>query len=279
MKYVTLDIRIDFDDKKQPRRMFGSIQDITDIKLVEEELRKTNARLIEAQKELIHNEKLAALGRFSSGIAHEIRNPLANISALAQLLSKSKIEDEKMKKHLKYILVNSDIANKIIKDLLHFAAPEDLVYSDINTFDVLENIINSIEARCEESGIHLSKKLDPNLPVIKADKVKLENAMMNFLSNAVDAMPGGGNLKFNAERNKLNEEIVIDIIDTGQGIPPENLDKIFEPFFTTKETGTGLGLGLAYQTIKSHHGILNIESEPGKGTHVQIRLPIKERTL
>ncbi|MBL8016735.1 MAG: PAS domain S-box protein, partial [Ignavibacteria bacterium] len=122
MKYVTLDIRIDFDVKKRPRRMFGSIQDITDIKLVEEELRKTNARLIEAQKELIHNEKLAALGRFSSGIAHEIRNPLANISALAQLLSKAKIEDEKMKKHLKYILVNSDIANKIIKDLLHFAS-------------------------------------------------------------------------------------------------------------------------------------------------------------
>ncbi len=276
MKYVTLDIRIDFDEKKRPRRMFGSIQDITDIKLVEEELRKTNARLIEAQKELIHNEKLAALGRFSSGIAHEIRNPLANISALAQLLSKAKIEDEKMKKHLKYILVNSDIANKIIKDLLHFAAPEDLVYSEINTHDMLENIINSIEARCEESRVHLSKKLNSDLPVIKADKVKLENALMNFISNAIDAMPGGGNLRINAETNRINDEIVIDIIDTGMGIPAENLDKIFEPFFTTKETGTGLGLGLAYQTIKSHHGILNIESEPGKGTHVQIRLPIND---
>ncbi|MBE2218861.1 MAG: PAS domain S-box protein [Ignavibacteria bacterium] len=279
MKYVTLDVRIDFDDRKRPWRMFGSIQDITDIKLVEDELRKTNARLLEAQKELIHNEKLAALGRFSSGIAHEIRNPLANISALAQLLSKSKIEDEKMKKHLKYILVNSDIANKIIKDLLNFAAPEDLVYSAFNTYDVLDNITNSIEARCEESRILLTKKIENSLPDIRADKMKLENALMNFLSNAVDAMPEGGNLNVNAKMSKLKEELVIDIIDTGQGIPPENLDKIFEPFFTTKETGTGLGLGLAYQTIKSHHGILNIESEPGKGTHVQIRLPINKGVL
>jgi len=279
LKYVTLDVRIDHDEKNKPRRMFGSIQDITDIKLVEEELRKTNARLIEAQKELIHNEKLAALGRFSSGIAHEIRNPLANISALAQLLSKSKIEDEKMKKHLKYILVNSDIANKIIKDLLNFAAPEDLIYSALNTHEVLDNIVNSIEARCEESTILLKKSIDPGLPGIKADRMKLENALMNFLSNAIEAMPDGGNLLVNAEMSKMKEELIIDIVDSGQGIPTENLDKIFEPFFTTKESGTGLGLGLAYQTIKSHHGILNIDSEPGKGTHVQIRLPINNGVL
>jgi len=274
LKFLSLDLRIETDKRKKPIRMYGSVQDITDIKLVEEELRKTNAKLIEAQKELIHNEKLAALGRFSSGIAHEIRNPLANISALAQLLAKSKIEDEKMKKHLKYILVNSDIANKIIKDLLNFASPEDLVYDDFSAGELLENILNSIEARCTEKQIALNKLIPADLPVLHADKVKLENALLNFVSNAIDAIESGGNISVKAREDKINNQVIIDIIDTGKGIPPENLDKIFEPFFTTKETGTGLGLGLAYQYIKSHNGVLNISSEPGQGTHVEIKLPL-----
>jgi PAS domain S-box-containing protein len=277
LKYLSLELRVEYDKENNPFRLYGSVQDITDIKLVEEELRKTNFRLIETQKELIHNEKLAALGRFSSGIAHEIRNPLANISALAQLVSKSKIEDEKMKKHLKYILVNSDIANKIIKDLLLFAAPEDLVLDSLLVKDILENTVNSFEARCEENGISVIRNISNELPEICADKVKLENALMNFISNAIDAMPGGGKLSIIANIDKIHQEVIIDIIDTGQGISPENLDKIFEPFFTTKETGTGLGLGLAYQTIRSHHGFLNITSEPDKGTHVEIRLPVKSK--
>ncbi|MEO8514893.1 MAG: PAS domain S-box protein, partial [Ignavibacteria bacterium] len=236
LKYLSLELRVEFDSNNKPIRMYGSVQDITDIKLVEEELRKTNARLIEAQKELIHNEKLAALGRFSSGIAHEIRNPLANISALAQLVSKSKIEDEKMKKHLKYILVNSDIANKIIKDLLLFAAPEDLVLATLSPKDILENTVNSFEARCEENKISVTKEISDNLPDISADKVKLENALMNFISNAIDAMPDGGMLEIKANLDNVNREVIIDVIDNGQGISPENMDKIFEPFFTTKET-------------------------------------------
>ncbi|NOS86438.1 MAG: PAS domain S-box protein, partial [Ignavibacteria bacterium] len=274
LKYLSLELRVDYDSMKKPVRLYGSVQDITDIKLVEEELRKTNAKLIEAQKELIHNEKLAALGRFSSGIAHEIRNPLANISALAQLLAKSKIEDEKMKKHLKYILVNSDIANKIIKDLLNFASPEDLVYDDFSAGELLENILNSSEARCVEKQIALTKQIPADLPELHADKVKLENALLNFVSNSIDAIENGGNITVKAREDKVNHQVIIDVIDTGKGIPAENLDKIFEPFFTTKETGTGLGLGLAYQYIKSHNGILNISSEPGKGTHVEIKLPL-----
>lgn len=277
LKFLSLELRVEYDKKKKPVRLYGSVQDITEIKLVEEELRKTNAKLIEAQKELIHNEKLAALGRFSSGIAHEIRNPLANISALAQLISKARIEDEKMKKHLKYILINSDIANKIIKDLLNFASPEDLVLDDVKISELLENTVNSIEPRCTEKNIIIIKKIPSDLPIIKADKVKLENAMLNFISNAMDAIESGGNITVKAIEDKIHHQVIIDIIDTGKGIPPENLDKIFEPFFTTKESGTGLGLGLAYQYIKSHNGILNITSNEGKGTHVEIKLPVKNK--
>jgi len=276
LKYLNADIRVEKDKKGKPVKLYGSMQDITDIKLVEEELRKANQKLMEAQKELIHNEKLAALGRFSSGIAHEIRNPLANISALTQLISKTKIDDEKTNKHLKYILLNADIANRIIKDLLNFASPEDLVFKPENLAEIIDNILNSIEPRCLESKIFLTKQLPQDMPELILDKVKFENALLNFLSNAIDAMPGGGNLAVKVRSEFINNEIIIDIIDSGEGISPENLDKIFEPFFTTKATGTGLGLGLAYQTIKSHFGILNIYSEPGKGTHIEIKLPIKK---
>jgi hypothetical protein len=257
-------------------KMVGTVLDVTDIKLVEKELRQTNARLLETQKELMHNEKLAALGRFSSGLAHEIRNPLANISALAQLVSKYNGADERMKKHLKIILVNSDIANNIIKDLLLFASPHNLVLDDISLKDILELAVNSIEARCLENKIDLVKQFDSNFTEIRADKAKIENALMNFLSNAIDAMPDGGKLLIKTYPDKTEKFIVIDIIDNGHGIPEENLDKIYEPFFTTKDTGTGLGLGLAYHTIKSHSGFLNIMSETGKGTHVQIKLPLKK---
>lgn len=276
LKYLDTVIRVETDENNTPLKLFGSVQDITELKIVEEELRMTNARLIEAQKELVHNEKLAALGRFSSGIAHEIRNPLANISALAQLLSRSKIEDEKMKKHLKYILVNADIANKIIKDLLHFASPEDLVFKTENMAEVLEEIVNSAESRCIENKIDIVKNINIDDAEMDIDKSRLENALLNFISNSIDSMQSGGILTVNADSNNITREITIKIIDTGSGISPENLDKIFEPFFTTKETGTGLGLGLAYQTIKLHQGILNISSEPGKGTMVEIKLPIRK---
>lgn len=274
LKYLESDIRVVFDSNSEPIKIYGSTQDITDNKLAEEELRRANKKLVEAQKELVHKEKLAALGRFSSGIAHEIRNPLANISALAQLLTRANITDEKMKKHLKHILINSDIANNIIKQLLQFASHEDLILSVENLSEILENIVNSVEQRCAENKVLISKQINIDSLKIYLDKTKLETALLNFLSNSIDAMPEGGNLTIKA--NKSEEFVLIDIIDTGCGIEPENLDKIFEPFYTTKGSGTGLGLALAYSSIKLHNGILNISSEQNKGTHIEIKLPIKE---
>jgi PAS domain S-box-containing protein len=271
LKYINAEIEAEIKNSI-PVRLFGSIQDITEIKLVEEELRKANEKLIAAQKELIHNEKLAALGRFASGIAHEIRNPLANISALSQLLTKVNL-DEKSQKHLKYILINADIANNIIKELLNFASPEELVFKKENLNECLENIIESIAPRCHEKNIKIRRKISA-LPEVNIDKIKLDNALMNFFSNAIDAMDSGGELTVKAAKNNFAKEINISISDTGSGIPPENIDKILEPFYTTKQNGTGLGLGLAYHTIKAHLGSVKIESEVNKGTTILIKLPL-----
>ncbi|MEO7358561.1 MAG: PAS domain S-box protein [Ignavibacteria bacterium] len=262
-------------------RMFGTGLDITEIREAEDKIRKSevqlrqmNEKLIEAQKELIHNEKLAALGRFSSGVAHEIRNPLANIMSLSQMIMKTEL-NEKNQKRLKYILTNSEIANNIIKSLLNFASPAELTFTKNNLNKILENILESVEARCNESNVIIEKDIDNNLPPLYSDKLKLENAFMNFVSNSIDSMFHGGKLTIKVKENEAKDEIKIDITDTGVGIPPENIDKILEPFFTTKDEGIGLGMGLAYQTIKQHFGIFNIESVEDQGTHIEIKLPIK----
>ncbi|MEP7145900.1 MAG: PAS domain S-box protein [bacterium] len=262
------------DDSGTVIRMFGTAHDVTEIKRVEEELLRANAKLVATQKELIHNEKLAALGRFSSGVAHEIRNPLANIASLAQMVLKADV-DERNKKRLRYILTNSEIANDIIKSLLNFASPGDLSFTNVDIGRILNNIIESVDARRNENKIVIVKEIPLSLPPLRVDKLKLENAIMNFVSNAIDAMPDGGTLTIRVIEDKVNKILKMDIIDTGVGIPTDNMDKILEPFFTTKDEGVGLGMGLAYQTIRQHSGTFRIQSIEEHGTHIEIKLPIE----
>ncbi|MDQ3019357.1 MAG: PAS domain S-box protein [Bacteroidota bacterium] len=263
------------DENGEVIRMFGTGHDVTEIREVEEELKRINTKLIETQKELIYTEKLAALGRFSSGIAHEIRNPLANINSLAQLIAKADI-DEKNKRRLKYITTNVDIANKIIKNLLSYASPEDLDFHNVNLNDILNSILESVEARCKNNNIEIVREIPNELHLLYLDKLRLESAFMNFISNSIDAMYEGGILTVKVAEDRLKNEVIINFIDTGVGIPAENMDKILEPFFTTKDEGVGLGMGLAYQTIKLHHGEFILQSTDGIGTNIQIKLPIRK---
>lgn len=266
---------IHYDENGILTGMFGTGHDVTEIRQVEEELRRTNLILVETQKELIFNEKLAALGRFSSGIAHEIRNPLANISSLTQLVAKADLDD-KNKRRLNYIITNVDIANKIIKNLLSYASPEDLDFSYKNIREILNSIFESAEARCRENNITIIKEIPEDLPLLYLDELRLESSFMNFVSNSIDSMYDGGTLTVKVNFDRQMNVIKVDIIDTGIGIPPENIDKILEPFFTTKDDGVGLGMGLAYQTIKLHQGDFKIYSTLGKGTHIKITLPVRK---
>jgi PAS domain S-box-containing protein len=221
------------------------------------------------------NEKLAALGRFSVGIAHEIRNPLANISALSQLLLKNENNDKK-KQYLIYILENIQIANNTITDLLNNVSSEEVSLSKVNFRIFIDKILDKTKPRFAKRKIKVLKNISLNLPEIFIDEIKIENAIMNFLTNAMDSMPAGGNIKFKVLKLKQKDYITISITDCGIGIPEENMGKIFEPFFTTKHSGTGLGMGLALQAIKSHGGKLNIKSKPGTGTAIEIKIPVKK---
>jgi PAS domain S-box-containing protein len=253
-------------------------RDITDRKTAEGKLKKAYEEIRHAQRALINSEKLAALGRFSAGIAHEIRNPLANISASVQFCM-SKYELEKnMKKHFDVILRNTETANRIIRELLDFTSPKEAVLIPGDITAVLDHVCDMAKPRCMKHNINLIKEISENLTPIPLNDKKLEEAFMNFLSNAIEAMPEGGDLKVKAHHNFKDNSIEIKFADTGHGISSEDMDKIFEPFFTTKDDGTGLGLSLAYHIINSHSGDLNIESIPGTGTTIKVIFPITEKT-
>lgn len=252
------------------------LRDTTQRKKSEEDLLKAYEEIKKTQQALIHSEKLAALGRFSAGIAHEIRNPLANISASAQFcVSKFEI-DKNMKKHFDVILRNTESANRIIKELLDFTSPREIILQKDDISRVLNHVCELVKTRCSKHNIKLIRNFESYLPQIKLNDKKLEEAFMNFLSNAVEAMPNGGTLTISANINTRENVLEIRFEDTGTGISEEDLDKVFEPFFTTKDDGTGLGLSLAYNIINAHSGDIYFDSKPGKGTSFMIKFPINE---
>ncbi|MBU1614111.1 PAS domain-containing sensor histidine kinase, partial [bacterium] len=208
------------------------------------------------------------------GIAHEIRNPLGNITAAAQFcLDKYKLH-QLARKHLKIILRNAENANKIVKDLLDFARPTEISFKLGHISEVISSACNLVKARCSRQRVRLTRRCSRQLPQVLLDEKQLEAAFLNFILNALEAMPNGGRLTITAYPDSQNNEVEVRFSDTGEGISEEKLNEIFTPFFTTKEEGVGLGLCLAHQVISYHKGKINIKSKVGQGTEVKVMLPI-----
>jgi len=247
-------------------------EDITERKRAEEELRKAYSQLEETQIELIQSQTLAALGGFASGIAHEIRNPLANISASAQYCIKTFDLTKKAINYLRIIIRNSNKANRIIKELLDFARPSKFVFKQGNILQPLNKTCELIRAKRLNNNIRLYKRCSKALPKILMDKKRMEQVFLNIIINSIDSMSKGGRLSIIAYLEK--EYVIIEISDTGKGIPKQDISKIFNPFFTNKSNGVGLGLSVTHRIIQSHKGKIEIESKYHKGTKFTIKLPI-----
>ncbi len=233
-----------------------------------------SAENLKLYRDLLQSEKLAALGTMSAGLAHEIKNPLASIKGLTQILPDNLDDREFILKYTEIVPRQLDRINSIVENLLRIGKPSKYSVSEADLSRVLKDIIHLIRPQAEKSRIKIVDEVPPDL-LVMGDWEQLTQAFMNLMLNAMEAMPSGGQLRVRGDRFKGEsgiEKLLVEIADTGAGIPADDLGRIFDPFFTTKDRGSGLGLAITYRIIKEHGGEIEVRSEEGKGTEFKIWL-------
>ncbi|MCJ7746666.1 MAG: GAF domain-containing protein [Desulfobacterales bacterium] len=240
---------------------------------MEEKIQKTTADLRKTEAQLIRSEKLAALGQLAAGIAHEIRNPLTSINILIHSLTENLPTKDSRWEDLKVIEEEILRINEIVDQFLRFAKPAPPLLDKTDLIPIFEETLQLLRPQIEKGKIAVQKEFEP-LPLITVDREQIKQVILNLLMNAIQAMPGGGQLNMSGRFSRDGYWVELTVQDSGVGIPPEDLDKLFDPFFSTKEGGIGLGLSIAHRIIDQHHGKIEVESNPGKGTLFTISLPV-----
>jgi len=230
------------------------------------------------ESNLAQQGKMASLGVLSSGVAHEINNPLGVILGYAGYLESKMSEDDPNYQYIHEIKRESKRCKKIVQDLLSYARTPrpTLEPTDIN--DLLQQIVDFAANHTDMRGVTISTAFAHDLPLVELDGDQMRQVAINLILNAGGAMPDGGNLTVSSEAAD-STHVRITFTDSGCGIPAESLEKIFEPFYTTKARGTGLGLAITRQIIEQHHGEIHIESSVGNGTCVTVTLPTEREEL
>jgi two-component system, NtrC family, sensor kinase len=235
------------------------------------------ARELETREtELLQCGKLASLGVLISGVAHELGNPLNNISLMAQsyLSLYDMLGDEEKKTFMGDILNQSERIRKIMQNLLDFSRQKKQELDEHDPGKLVETSLGLVINHMKLAGVELHKTIAPHLPPVFVDAPQIEQVLINLFINAVQAMPKGGDLFVEVRHDPESDEVVIKVRDTGSGIPKDILSYIFDPFFSTKGTkGTGLGLSVSYGILRQHNGEITVESEEGQGTTFIIKLP------
>jgi len=207
-----------------------------------------------------------------SKISHEIRNPLALVYSTLQLIETTHPEVLNIK-HWHYMREDVEYMTMLLEELSRYNNSERLSVTEINMRTCLEHLSISFAASLVDTDIEFTSKIDPNLPVVRGDKVKLREMFLNLLKNAKDAVSSAGTITLHAYPEGNN--IVILLSDTGCGIASEDLDDIFTPFVTHKQGGSGLGLAIVQKTADAHGGFIQVQSDPGRGTTFSVTLPIQ----
>ncbi len=232
----------------------------------------------EMESTLAQQGKMASLGVLSSGVAHEINNPLGVILGYAAYLEGKLPPTDPNYKYINEIKRESKRCKKIVQDLLSYARTPRPTLSLTDLNELLSEIVEFAANHTDMRGVKIESSFSSDIPKIMLDGDQLRQVAINLILNAGGAMPDGGVLYVKTEPG-TEGTVKISFADTGSGIPAESLEKIFEPFYTTKARGTGLGLAITRQIIEMHHGEINIQSELGKGTTVVVLLPIEHEVL
>jgi signal transduction histidine kinase len=219
-------------------------------------------------------EHLATLGELAAGLAHEIRNPLAGIAGVIEIVGRDLPSASPARAVVKDVRQEVAQINHILTDLLQTARPHppEIRPSDLNT--TVEHAIMLARQQVISKPIHIELKKDPDLSPVEHDSDQIHQVLLNLLLNAVQAIEGAGTVR--VELSTLDGNAAISVTDSGRGIAPEHLPNIFRPFFTTKGNGTGLGLSLAHRIIEDHHGRIEVTSEVGRGTKFLLILPFRQ---
>ena len=237
--------------------------------------------LQERQEQLLQSRKIAAIGTLTSGIAHELNNPINNIFLTAEALKEDfhELSKEEALSLVQDVLTQSERAAEIVRELLDFSRSERPEFEAVAIAALLTDTLKLVRNQLMLNGIELQHDIPETLPVISGDRKSLRQAFLNLLINAIQAMSGGGTLSIRAYVPNGEPWLKVDVEDTGEGIAPEHLSRIFEPFFTTKEVGrgTGLGLSVTYGIIEKHGGRIEVASVKGRGSNFTVSLPLKEQ--
>lgn len=240
-----------------------------------ENLRRNSAQLERTQAQLVQSEKLASIGEMAAAVAHGLRNPLASLRAAAQMVRRHP-ESPSSQELLDAIIEQVDRLDRRISHLLSFSRPAPYHPMPESVPRLVEGLLPAFQGPLREQGIDVRLDLSPGLPEVRVDPMQLEQALVELVSNALDAMPNGGRLQIGAHTTNgaaSEREVAIEVSDTGGGIPAAALPSVCEPFFTTRQEGTGLGLAIAKRYVEQNGGRLEIESQEGRGTTVRVRLP------
>ncbi len=253
---------------------------------LEERVAERTAELREAQEQMLHQERLAALGQFSGSIAHELRNPMGAIKNAAFFLGMAVDDpDPDVEEALEILEREVERSDAIIKALLDFVRQPSPTSEALAVNEVLRRALSHVDV---PTDIDVELRLDEGLPLIKGDSNQIEQIFVNLVHNAVQAMPQGGRLTVVSEQDAgmgeddardrvgTGEWIQVVVRDTGVGIPEEHLDRVFEPLFSTKTQGIGLGLSIVETLVEGHGGTVQVESEPGRGSTFTVRLPVQQ---
>ena len=239
-------------------------------------LRATSEELAAAQKQLRVSERLAAVGEVSAALAHGIRNPLASIRASAQVAADALEDRSRVETYLRAITDEVDRLGRWLTSLLDSVRPFQLDLGPVDLNGVLRDLLGVLQRRLTVARVTVDARLAPDLPKLHADEVQLQQAFLGVLENAIEALPKGGTIHLTTEPAVGTEPAAarVTVRDTGEGIPHERLPHVFEVLYTTKSRGTGLGLAITRKVVERHGGRVEIDSAPGEGTTVTIRLPL-----
>jgi signal transduction histidine kinase len=242
-----------------------------------------NARLYEAEKnatqqlraaqqQLVHTERVAALGEMSARVAHEINNPLGIIKNYLVLIRRAAGDNAEAGNYINIVGQEIDRIARIVRELLDFHRPEKVTNQPVDVEKVVDDVLVLMDRQFDKLKIEVRRKFTDGLPLVMGSAENIKQVVLNIVINACDAMPDGGHLEITLER--ADSQIVMSFCDTGTGIEPDLIPRIFEPFFTTKEEGKGTGLGLAvcYGIIKRHGGTITYKNTDDGGCF-EIRLP------